>query len=129
MALKPTKKHIPKLTVSQVLHARDLYFNDNWSLSDLADEFEVSKGAIQKAVTGIGRFYSSIEDDIPQEVKENRMSIKEIRGTLDDGKIWQEQERLRIRAEEDKRMREEMKKSKAVNGMLWKMYGDYYKDL
>ena len=129
MALRPTKKHVPKLTSSQVVEIRKLYFYDNWSLSQLAIKYDASKGLMQKAVSGIGSFYGSIEDDIPQEVKKNRVSIKEIRGTLDDGKIWQEQERLRMRAEEDKRMREEMKKSKAVNGMLWKMYGDYYKDL
>ena len=129
MALRPSNKHLPKLTVSQVLHARNLYFNDNWSLTDIADELEVSRGAIQKAVHGIGKFYGSIEDDIPQDVKDNRKSAKEYRGEVWEARRWAEEDYRRRMAEEDRRMREEMIKSKAEGGMLWECYGHLYKDL
>ena len=69
MALKPRKR----LTVSQVIQAREMYFRDYDSLSDIADEFDMPKATIQKVVHGIGKFYSSIEDGIPQAEKDNRI--------------------------------------------------------
>ena len=129
MALRPSRKHIPKLTVSQVLEIRDLYFDKNYSLRELAYNYDVSKGLIQKAVHGIGKYYGSIEDDIPQDVKDNRKSAKEYRGEVWEARRWAEEDHRRRMAEEDRRMREEMIKSKAEGGMLWECYGHLYKDL
>ena len=69
MALKPIKR----LTVSQVIRAREMYFRDLDSLSYIAHEFDMPKATIQKVVHGIGKFYASIDDGIPQEVKDNRL--------------------------------------------------------
>ena len=77
MALRPARRHIPKLSVPQVLEIRDLYFRENYSLSELAYKYDVSKGLIQKAVHGIGKFYSSIEDDIPEGLKKDHLPSKE----------------------------------------------------
>ena len=78
MALRPSNKHLPRLTVPQVLEVRNLYFMDNWSLSELAVKYDTSRGLIQKAVNGIGKYYGSIEDDIPQGLKDDHLTSKEL---------------------------------------------------
>ena len=127
MALRPTKKHVPKLTSSQVVEIRKLYFYDNWSLSQLAIKYDASKGLMQKAVSGIGSFYGSIEDDIPQEVKKNRVSIKEIRGTFDDGKHWQKHESkasaARHRREAEEREAKEQARLEEIRREIREKYG------
>ena len=73
MALKPRKQHIPKLTREQVLQARNLFYRDLHSYKTIAEKFNVHEATAQKAIQGIGAFYSSIEDDIPQAVKDSRV--------------------------------------------------------
>lgn len=73
MALRPRKR----LTVPQVIKARRMYFRDLDSLTYIADVFNVSRGLAQKAVHGMGKFYGSIEDDITQEEKDNRIPSRQ----------------------------------------------------
>ena len=73
MALKPRKQHVPKLTKEQVLEARKLFFRELYSYKTIAEKYGVHEATAQKAIQGIGAFYSSIEDDIPQGVKDSRV--------------------------------------------------------
>ena len=73
MALKPTKKHIPKLPEEDVLEIRRLYFIELKSYNQLAEQYGVARSTIQKAVQGMGAYYSSIEDDIPEYTKNSRI--------------------------------------------------------
>ena len=73
MALKPHKQHVPILTEEQVIKMRKRYYHDGTHLKTLMEEYGISKGTAFNAVKGIGAYYSSIEDGIPQEVKESRV--------------------------------------------------------
>lgn len=76
MALKP-KNTGPALSREQVLQIREMYYGDNRSYRSLAKEYNVTMRVIEKAVKGIGKFYGSIQDDIPDHIKENRVPSRE----------------------------------------------------
>ena len=123
MALRPNNTKIPKLTVSQVLQAREMYFLKYYNLNDIVYEFEeqgieISRGAVQKAVHGMGKFYSSIKDEISQQAKDERLNVK----TIKDAQLWQQQEDARLRKEADRYYEEKRKKLKAENSP----WLDYY---
>ena len=73
MGLKPNRQHVPKLTKEQVIEARNLYYKELESYKSLAKKYNVSLSTIQKAIQGVGAFYSSIEDSVPEEEKDCRM--------------------------------------------------------
>ena len=73
MALRPNKQHIPKLTKEQVLEARKLFYRELFSYKTIAEKYGVHESTAQKAIQGMGAYYSSIEDDIPQAVKDSRV--------------------------------------------------------
>lgn len=77
MALKPKRNHKPALTEEQVLQIRKAYYQENDSYRTLAEEYGVTKRVVEKAVKGIGRFYSGIQDDIPESTKITRVPARE----------------------------------------------------
>ena len=67
---------MPKLSKERVLEARRLFFRELYSYKTIAEIYNVHESTIQKAVQGIGAYYSSIEDDIPQAVKDSRVPAR-----------------------------------------------------
>ena len=112
MSLKPSGQN-KLLTVEQVINVRKLFYEKNWSYFDIEDATGIKYSQLRKAIHGRGKFYASIEDGIPQEVKDNRRSIKVIRGTFNDGRQWQKYESESSAARHRREAEEEEAKQKA----------------
>lgn len=55
------------------MKARHMFYKEFISYKRIAEMFGVHPNTIQKAVKGMGAFYGSIEDDIPQYVKDSHV--------------------------------------------------------
>jgi hypothetical protein len=73
-----TKQNQLKLTPEVVLDLRNKFYRNLWPYSDIMalESVTVSKNIVIDAIKG-NRGYAKIKDDIPQELKDNRITMRE----------------------------------------------------
>lgn len=73
-----TKQNQLKLTPEVVLDLRNKFYKNLWTYEDIMalDTVTASKNIVIDAIKG-NRGYAKIKDDIPQELKDNRMTMRE----------------------------------------------------
>lgn len=79
------------LTDKQKLYFEDYYFN-NLSLSEMSENYEVSRNAIHKQIKEVN---SKLEDfELKLKVKEKNIKLKELINKIDDSKLRLELEKI-----------------------------------
>ena len=79
------------LTSKQKLYFEDYYFN-NLSLSEMSENYEVSRNAIHKQIKEVN---SKLEDfELKIKIKENNIKLKELINKIDDSKLRLELEKI-----------------------------------
>ncbi len=79
------------LTSKQKLYFEDYYFN-NLSLSEMSENYEVSRNAIHKQIKEVN---SKLEDfELKLKIKEKNIKLKELINKIDDSKLRLELEKI-----------------------------------
>ena len=79
------------LTAKQKLYFEDYYFN-NLSLSEMSENYEVSRNAIHKQIKEVN---SKLEDfELKLKIKEKNIKLKELINKIDDSKLRLELEKI-----------------------------------
>lgn len=79
------------LTDKQKLYFEDYYFN-NLSLSEMSENYEVSRNAIHKQIKEVN---SKLEDfELKLKIKEKNIKLKELINKIDDSKLRLELEKI-----------------------------------
>lgn len=79
------------LTTKQKLYFEDYYFN-NLSLSEMSENYEVSRNAIHKQIKEVN---SKLEDfELKLKIKEKNIKLKELINKIDDSKLRLELEKI-----------------------------------
>ena len=79
------------LTDKQKLYFEDYYFN-NLSLSEMSENYEVSRNAIHKQIKEVN---SKLEDfELKLKIKEKNRKLKELINKIDDSKLRLELEKI-----------------------------------
>ena len=79
------------LTDKQKLYFEDYYFN-NLSLSEMSENYEVSRNAIHKQIKEVN---SKLEDfELKLKIKEKNIKLKELINKIDDSKLRLELEEI-----------------------------------
>ena len=79
------------LTSKQKLYFEDYYFN-NLSLSEMSENYEVSRNAIHKQIKEVN---SKLEDfELKLKIKEKNIKSKELINKIDDSKLRLELEKI-----------------------------------
>lgn len=79
------------LTDKQKLYFEDYYFN-NLSLSEMSENYEVSRNAIHKQIKEVN---SKLEDfELKLKIKEKNIKLKELINKIDDSKLKLELEKI-----------------------------------
>lgn len=79
------------LTNKQKLYFEDYYFN-NLSLSEMSENYEVSRNAIHKQIKEVN---SKLEDfELKLKIKEKNIKLKELINKIDDSKLRLELEKI-----------------------------------
>ena len=79
------------LTDKQKLYFEDYYFN-NLSLSEMSENYEVSRNAIHKQIKEVN---NKLEDfELKLKIKEKNIKLKELINKIDDSKLRLELEKI-----------------------------------
>ena len=79
------------LTDKQKLYFEDYYFN-NLSISEMSENYEVSRNAIHKQIKEVN---SKLEDfELKLKIKEKNIKLKELINKIDDSKLRLELEKI-----------------------------------
>ena len=79
------------LTDKQKLYFEDYYFN-NLSLSEMSENYEVSRNAIHRQIKEVN---SKLEDfELKLKIKEKNIKLKELINKIDDSKLRLELEKI-----------------------------------
>lgn len=79
------------LTAKQKLYFEDYYFN-NLSLSEMSENYDVSRNAIHKQIKEVN---SKLEDfELKLKIKEKNIKLKELINKIDDSKLRLELEKI-----------------------------------